>query len=121
MWWGRVRHRPATRLVQGMTTNKRTLAAIVLAGSVGCATDPTTNDCVPGDLACTQPSLGKEDGPTTSSGMPYLPAPGGSGALTPWGGTDPTRWRPEAIMANAASQALNEAWSRSGVTDAIVA
>src|SRR5205823_10041565 len=88
-----------------------------------CATDPTglPADCTPGDLTCDTVAVGKEDGTNTSGGMPFLPAPGGTGALTPWGGTDATRWRPEAIMANAASQALNEAWSRTGTTDAIVA
>src|SRR3989442_13951675 len=40
---------------------------------------------------------------------PKLPTANGTGRLTPWGGPDPTRWRPEAIMANAASAALNEA------------
>lgn len=98
------------------------LLSIILLAAVGCATDPKlAADCTPGDLTCTHVSTGKADGVTTTSGMPYLPAPGGTGALTPWGGTDPARWRPEAIMANAASQALNEAWSRTGVTDAIVA
>ena len=94
---------------------------VLLSLLAGCAADVASNDCTPGDLTCTQPTSGKEDGLTTSGGMPFLPAPGGTGDLTPWGGTDPTRWRPEAVMANAASQALNEAWSRPGVQDAIVA
>src|SRR5207247_819532 len=97
------------------------LIHLTLVAAAGCATDPTIDDCTPGDLTCDQGATGKADGPTTSGGLPLLPAPGGTGALTPWGGTDPTRWRPEAIMANAASQALNEAWSRTGVQDAIVA
>jgi hypothetical protein len=98
----------------------RTLALTLLLVA-SCATDPSVPaDCTPGDLTCDPVATGKADG-TTTSGMPFLPAPGGTGALSPWGGTDATRWRPEAIMANAASQALNEAWSRSGVTDAIVA
>jgi hypothetical protein len=95
--------------------------AVVLSLLAGCASDLATNDCTPGDLTCTEQTTGKEDGLTTAGGMPFLPAPGGTGALTPWGGTDPTRWRPEAVMANAASQALNEAWSRQGVQDATVA
>src|SRR5437763_500888 len=56
-----------------------------------------------------------------AGGMPELPSATGTGALTPWGGTDATRWRPEAIMANASSRALNDAWSRADVDDAIVA
>ncbi|MGE5183876.1 MAG: carbohydrate-binding module family 20 domain-containing protein [Acidobacteriota bacterium] len=96
----------------------RALPFVLLAA---CAADPNPPaDCTPGDLACDPATSGKADG-LTASGMPLLPAPGGTGALTPWGGTDPTRWRSEAIMANAASQALNEAWSRAGVADAIVA
>ena len=101
-----------------MNADLRWLLAALCAG---CATEQMPTDCTPGDLTCSHVTTGKEDGVTTTSGMPFLPAPGGTGALTPWGGTDPTRWRPEAIMANAASQALNEAWSRSGTTDAIVA
>ena len=94
---------------------------VTLTLVAACATDPKLPpDCTPGDLSCDHTHSGKADS-TTSGGMPFLPAPGGTGALTPWGGTDATRWRPEAIMANAASQALNEAWSRPGVQDAIVA
>jgi hypothetical protein len=53
--------------------------------------------------------------------VPKLPWAGGSGMTAPWGGSDPARWRPEAIMANAMSEALNDAWSRADVTDATVA
>jgi hypothetical protein len=53
-----------------------------------------------------------------------LPAPGGQGALSPWGGTDASLWRPEAIIANAASRALNDAWhgaDAASVKDVVVA
>jgi hypothetical protein len=53
--------------------------------------------------------------------IPTLPSPSGTGALSPWGGTDASRWRPEAIIANAASTALNDAWKKEHVTDAIIA
>ena len=63
---------------------------------------------------------GTSEAPLTGK-MPLLPWAGGTGAQTPWGGTDASRWRPEAILANAMSQALNDAWARADVTDAIVA
>jgi hypothetical protein len=58
--------------------------------------------------------------PLTSK-MPLLPWAGGTGAQAPWGGSDVARWRPEAVMANAMSEALNDAWAKSDVKDAIVA
>lgn len=99
-----------------MSRSTSLLLATTLLG--GCVADSASDDCVAGDLTCSQIE-GKAD--TTSGGMPLLPAPGGQGALTPWGGTDATHWRPEAILANATSQALNEAWSRTDINDAIVA
>jgi hypothetical protein len=54
--------------------------------------------------------------PLTSK-MPILPTANNQ----PWGGSDPTRWRPEAIMANYMSEALNTAWSQPDVVDAIAA
>lgn len=43
-----------------------------------CATDPTLPpDCTPGDLTCDHVTTGKEDGVTTTSGMPFLPASAG--------------------------------------------
>lgn len=38
-----------------------------------------------------------------------------------WGGADRARWRPEAALANAASIALNTAWTGEGVRDVVVA
>ena len=50
---------------------------------------------------------------------------GGSAAIpilpTDWGGSDAARWRPEAILANGASAAMNDAWSLPDVKDVIVA
>jgi hypothetical protein len=60
-------------------------------------------------------------GSSASVMVPVLPSPSGTGVLAPWGGSDASRWRPEAILANATSVALNDAWRRPGVTDAIVA
>lgn len=40
---------------------------------------------------------------------------------TDWGGGDPARWQPEAVIANAASARMNEAWRIEGVTDVLVA
>ncbi len=57
----------------------------------------------------------------TEPSIPALPAPGGTGDLAPWGGPDPSKWRPEAIIANAAGLAMNAAWSRSDVKDAVAA
>ena len=37
--------------------------------------------------------------------MPSLPTADGANG-TPWGGADATRWRPEAVMANAVSRGL---------------
>jgi hypothetical protein len=54
----------------------------------------------------------------TDPSIPRLPEPG---SVAPWGGPDPTKWRPEAILANAASKAMNEAWSRPDVKDVVVA
>lgn len=50
-----------------------------------------------------------------------LPAPGGQGPLTPWGGADVGRWRAESVVANAASAELNRAFARRDVRDAWVA
>ncbi len=59
--------------------------------------------------------------PVNPSPMPKLPHPGGTGALAPWGGADASRWRNEAVLANAVSAALNAAWERPGVDDVTVA
>src|SRR5205085_7668937 len=75
-------------------------------------------------------SLGQGDenlADTSASGLgtdvtiPRLPEPGGTGDLTPWGGADSSKWRPEAIVANAASRAMNDGWSRADVKDVVVA
>jgi hypothetical protein len=66
-----------------------------------------------------------DDADTTLAGlsgpMPTLPWSGGSGAQAPWGGTSSNNWRPEAVLANATSEALNAAWALPNVKDAIVA
>jgi len=54
------------------------------------------------------------------SPMPTLPHAGGAGVLTPWGGPEAARWRPEAVLANAVSDALNRAWRQDGVADVTV-
>lgn len=85
---------------------------VVLAPLAACAAPP--GDAA-GDVGATESNLGSD--PT----IPQLPAPGGTGDLTPWGGNDASKWRPEAILANAASQAMNDGWSRTGVKDVMVA
>ena len=44
-----------------------------------------------------------------------------SGRHVPWGGSDTSRWKPEAIIANAASARINAAWKDTRVVDALVA
>ena len=61
------------------------------------------------------------DSVLTRARPPTLPAPGGQGALAPWGGTDPGQWRAEAVLANAASSALNQAWAEDDVADVSLA
>src|SRR5437870_4748872 len=48
--------------------------------------------------------------PSAQGGPPLLPFFGGSGPLMAWGGPNPSRWRPEAVMTNAVSAAMNDAW-----------
>jgi hypothetical protein len=40
--------------------------------------------------------------------------------LEPWGGPEKTNWKPEAVLANAVSQALNDGFSDSNVKDVLV-
>jgi hypothetical protein len=58
---------------------------------------------------------------SASNPMPKLPSMDGSGELSSWGGSDPAKWRAEAIMANASSKALNDAWALPEVKDVVVA
>lgn len=62
---------------------------------------------------------GKADGVTRTAVA--LPQPGGRGALAAWGGPIPEHWSPEAIFANAASNALSEHWEQTGVVEVVVA
>jgi hypothetical protein len=74
---------------------------------------PLVVGCAAADAASTdEADLGTD--PT----IPRLPDPG---SAAPWGGTDASKWRPEAILANAASKAMNEGWSKSDVKDVVVA
>jgi hypothetical protein len=82
----------------------------------------------PLSAACGAPSSEGDDSVASSESnlgsdptIPELPAPGGTGDLTPWGGADSSKWRPEAIVANAGSRAMNDAWSRTDVADVVVA
>lgn len=52
---------------------------------------------------------------------PQLPEPSGLGGKSPWGGKQPQKWRPEAIIANAASWLMNEAWAQKDVVDVVIA
>src|SRR5437660_9775956 len=100
--------------IVAMTPLRRSLAGllVVLAPLAACAA-PSADS---GDsVTASESNLGSD--PT----IPMLPAPGGTGALTAWGGSDASKWRPEAVLANAASRAINDAWSRSDVRDVVVA
>jgi hypothetical protein len=52
---------------------------------------------------------------------PVLPHAGGTGAEAAWGGSDASRWRPEAMLANATSEALNRGWALPNAKDVLVA
>lgn len=86
-------------------------STLALVATVGCSAAPDAAD----DTGVSEGELG------TEPSIPRLPELGGTGDLTPWGGPDPAKWRPEAILANAASKAMNDAWSRSDVKDVVVA
>lgn len=84
---------------------------VALAPLAACTAQPAADD----ELGSSESNLGSD------VTIPQLPAPGGTGDLTPWGGSDESKWRPEAIIANAASRAMNDAWSRADVKDVVVA
>src|SRR5262249_37685099 len=64
----------------------------------------------------------QSDEPHLNAGpMPMLPFEGGSGSTAPWGGSNADNWRPEAVLANATSEALNTAWAMGAVKDVRVA
>lgn len=50
--------------------------------------------------------------------MPDLPDASSS---APWGGANSQNWKPEAILANATSRALNLAWKEKNLVDALIA
>lgn len=52
-----------------------------------------------------------------SSSQSQLPTAAGP---NPWGGTVPSKWTPEAMLANAASSALNAGWTEKGADDVLV-
>lgn len=72
-------------------------------------------------LARLKSARGPAQAPLLAGPMPRLPESGGQGALVAWGGNDSAKWAPESILANATSRALNNAWSRPNVIDALVA
>jgi hypothetical protein len=88
------------------------LSSLPLLVVLGCAAE---SDLAVDDTDTAEGELGTD--PT----IPRLPEPGGTGALAPWGGSDPAKWRSEAVVANAVSTAMNAAWSRSDVKDVVVA
>lgn len=51
---------------------------------------------------------------------PVLPNELGHDITSPWGGENSAKWRPEAIIANAVSRALNAGWSLDHVADVLV-
>jgi len=110
---GGARHdRCKHRLDMNPLTARSVAALLVVLGPLAACAAPSDDR---ERLASGEANLGADPS------IPELPAPGGTGDLTPWGGADSVRWRPEAILANAASQAMNAGWSRSGVSDVLVA
>src|SRR5688572_12444313 len=66
--------------------------------------------------ACANDGTSTQTGELCETRTPSA-VPGGN---QPWGGADSSKWRPEAIALNGASDALRDAWA-SGVRDVIVA
>lgn len=58
---------------------------------------------------------------TATRRPPQLPEPSGQGGKSPWGGSQPQKWRAEAVIANAASWLMNEAWAQKDVVDVVIA
>lgn len=93
------------------TIHVSTLIVCATVSVAGCSSAPTVRGS---GLVATDSDLESE------VSIPLLPAPGGTGDRTPWGGPDTTKWRPEAILANAVSEAMNAGWSRTDVADVVV-
>src|SRR5436190_6344362 len=91
-------------------TNLALLIPFFALATVGCALERSD-----------EPVESSEGELGTDPSIPALPAPGGTGTLAPWGGNDASKWRAEAVIANAASLAMNAAWSRTDVKDVVVA
>ncbi|MFN3202972.1 MAG: CBM20 domain-containing protein [Bradymonadia bacterium] len=82
----------------------------------GCASEPAAEQAAGAEPQPTSsPFTGKTDGAEASRAV-ELPRPGAA----PWGGDDPGLWTPEAIIANAVSEALVTAWKQPGIVDAVV-
>ncbi|MBH24548.1 MAG: hypothetical protein CMH57_08870 [Myxococcales bacterium] len=96
----------------------------VVVACVGCGDAPQPEEAVTdkGEAPSWGAEVGKADGVSADrASQVALPAPGGQGAQAAWGGPSADHWAPEAVLANAASQALNAAWARPGVRDVVVA
>lgn len=59
--------------------------------------------------------------PASTRRVPPLPSEQEINGMPPWGGKDALQWSPEAVLANAASEALNRVWVLPETEDAIVA
>ncbi len=114
-------HRSLTHEVEAQTIVRRRrfviLKSLVTVGLI------TASACASRGAASlgVQDSLIDELNEVPHPKPPLLPFAGGAGESTPWGGTDATRWRPEAVLANASSEALNRAWALPNVRDVVVA
>lgn len=80
---------------------------------------------LPPFIHCCRTSDSKSNSATLESAThrrkpPRLPDPSRGNGKVPWGGTHPEKWRPEAIVANAASWLMNEAWDQPDVVDVVV-
>ena len=76
---------------------------------------------LPSSCKSTNSQLEATNAPAAMRRPPQLPEPSGLGGKAPWGGKDAKKWRPEAIIANAASWLMNEAWAQKDVVDVVIA
>ena len=103
---GRVPEATSTTTIEGAM--KRHFWLLLALSACSAMNDQETADEAGTDVAASASALMSRT----------LPSPAGTGALSPWGGTDAAKWRPEAIIANASSALLNEGFALADVVDA---
>jgi len=96
------------------------IAAVLLytQGSAACATDVHQ----PKNKASWKKYWLAHNGVKSTQGRkPSENAPLPSAKQDPWGGSDTKKWQPEAVLANAVSEALNDGWADPEAKDVLVA